>query len=101
MGTPAFAQPYKVKEPIAPASLSMLSPSKSFLPSAHLRFSRLKEQCTPNAPVRSVVFLPQWRAENLPFFCKIEHQWGKKMIVPMKFRLGSVEYVDALEGKTP
>jgi len=45
------------------------------------------------------VFLPRWRAEELPFFCKIEHQWGKKMTIPFKFRLGSVEYVDWLEGK--
>jgi hypothetical protein len=38
-------------------------------------------------------------AENLPFFCKIEHNWGKKLPMPFKFRLGSVEYVDWLEGK--
>jgi hypothetical protein len=38
-------------------------------------------------------------AENLPFFCKLEHNWGKKLPMPFKFRLGSVEYVDWLEGK--
>jgi hypothetical protein len=47
----------------------------------------------------SPVFLPQWSAEALPFFCKIEHKWGKKSRIPLKFRLGSVEYVDWLEGK--
>ena len=46
------------------------------------------------------VFLPQWSAENLPFFCKIEHDWSKNRArVPLKFRLGSVDYVDWLEGK--
>lgn len=50
-------------------------------------------------PVPSSIFLPQWTAEELPFFCKIEHKWGKKSRVPLKFRLGSVEYVDRLEGK--
>ncbi|MDO8366161.1 MAG: hypothetical protein Q7T20_05135 [Saprospiraceae bacterium] len=45
------------------------------------------------------VLLPKWSVEELPFFCKIEHNWGKKSRLPFKFRLGSVEYVDGLEGK--
>lgn len=47
---------------------------------------------------RSGVFLPRWSADQLPFFCKIEHDWAKGTRIPLKFRLGSVEYVDALEG---
>lgn len=47
----------------------------------------------------SSVFLPKWSAEDLPFFCKIEHDWGIRSRIPFKFRLGSVEYVDWLEGK--
>lgn len=47
----------------------------------------------------SIVFLPRWNAETLPFFCRIEHQWAKQHRIPLKFRLGSVEYVDWLEGK--
>ncbi len=45
------------------------------------------------------IFLPTWRSEDLPVFCRIEHEMGKKMPLMVKFRLGSVEYVDALEGK--
>lgn len=41
----------------------------------------------------------QWSSETLPFFCRIEHDLGKKTRIPFKFRLGSVEYVDWLEGK--
>ena len=48
----------------------------------------------------SPVFLPRWSAESLPFFCRIEHNFAKNCTVPVKFRLGSVEYVDWLEGKT-
>ncbi|MDX1910417.1 MAG: hypothetical protein SFV22_02970 [Saprospiraceae bacterium] len=48
--------------------------------------------------LRSGVFLPRWSADQLPFFCKIEHDWAKGTRIPLKFRLGSVEYVDALEG---
>jgi hypothetical protein len=43
--------------------------------------------------------LPRWSAEELPFFCRIEHDFARKSAVPFKFRLGSVEYVDWLEGK--
>ena len=51
------------------------------------------------ATLHPFVLLPKWSAETLPFFCKIEHDWGKKSRLPFKFRLGSVEYVDWLEGK--
>jgi len=42
-------------------------------------------------------FLPKWTPDALPLFCKIEHRMGRRMAVPLKFRLGSVEYVDRLE----
>lgn len=48
-------------------------------------------------PTESRVFLPQWTPDDLPLFCKIEHKMGRRMAVPLKFRLGSVEYVDRLE----
>lgn len=59
------------------------------------------EQAAPGrqAEALSPVFLPRWSAEELPFFCRIEHGVAKKSVVPFKFRLGSVEYVDWLEGK--
>ena len=52
----------------------------------------------PGYPSNVAVGL-QWTSETLPFFCRIEHDLGKKNRVPFKFRLGSVEYVDWLEGK--
>jgi hypothetical protein len=45
------------------------------------------------------IALLRWSAKDLPFFCRIEHDLGKKTRIPFKFRLGSVEYVDWLEGK--
>jgi len=56
----------------------------------------------PDKEEVSVFFNPgfmQWKVEDLPFFCRIEHQVGKKLPLLFKFRLGSVEYVDWLEGK--
>jgi len=44
--------------------------------------------------------LPKWTPESLPFFCRVEHDCGKKLPFAFKFRLGSVEYVDRLEGKS-
>jgi hypothetical protein len=37
--------------------------------------------------------------EALPFFCKIEYKMGLNHKLPIKFRLGDVQYVDQLEGK--
>ncbi|MEO6037949.1 MAG: hypothetical protein ABIQ93_06000 [Saprospiraceae bacterium] len=44
--------------------------------------------------------LPKWTPESLPFFCRVEHDCGKRLPFSFKFRLGSVEYVDWLEGKS-
>ncbi|MBL7814526.1 MAG: hypothetical protein JNL70_05935 [Saprospiraceae bacterium] len=38
--------------------------------------------------------------ETLPFFCKIEYKIGLNKKLPLKFRLGDVQYVDELEGKS-
>lgn len=37
--------------------------------------------------------------EQLAFFCKIEVKLEKAVKLPIKFRLGDVEYVDRMEGK--
>jgi hypothetical protein len=37
--------------------------------------------------------------ETLPFFCKIEYKMGLNQKLPVKFRLGDVQYVDQMEGK--
>jgi hypothetical protein len=37
--------------------------------------------------------------EALPFFCKIEYKMGLQKKLPLKFRLGDVQYVDELERK--
>ncbi len=50
--------------------------------------------------IRPVVLLPDNSASKLPFFCRLEHsQSTSGNGIPVKFRLGSVEYVDWLEGK--
>lgn len=50
-----------------------------------------------NLPLR--VLASNYYSSNLPFFCKQELQIQKLTKVPIKFRIGSVEEVDKLEGK--
>lgn len=78
--------------------------AKNMLPqnqgkSFYLLPDRFQQPRVNSETPRPLVFLPNWSADQLPFFCKIEHNWGKKARIPLKFRLGSVEYVDWLEGK--
>jgi hypothetical protein len=45
-------------------------------------------------------FLPgNFYVKQLPFFCTKELQIQKAVGIPVKFRLGSVDYCDKLEGK--
>ena len=46
------------------------------------------------------VQLPQ-RSHNQAFFCRQEWKLEKKSKVPLRFRLGDVDKVNQLEGKTP
>ncbi|MCB0642424.1 MAG: hypothetical protein KDC44_12325 [Phaeodactylibacter sp.] len=39
--------------------------------------------------------------DHLAFFCKMEVQIEQSLQLPLKFRLGSVDYVNWLEQKNP
>lgn len=42
---------------------------------------------------------PNYYSSHLGFFCKQEIKRDKKSIIPIRFRLGSMDYCDKLEGK--
>ncbi|MEM7574184.1 MAG: hypothetical protein AAF433_14855 [Bacteroidota bacterium] len=42
---------------------------------------------------------PSFPLPHLAFFCRIEVELEKAVKMPVRFRLGSVDYVDYLEGK--
>ena len=52
-------------------------------------------------PIRPISILPaNYSVRNLAFFCRQELQFEKYSKIPFRFRLGSVQETDRLEGKT-
>lgn len=56
-----------------------------------------------NVPDRNDVSIIEYQsifdANKLPLFCKIEHKLTKSSKVNLRMRLGSLDYVNKLEGK--
>ncbi len=50
-------------------------------------------------PVVKQVIAPNFYVTNLGFFCKQEIKFEKATKIPFRFRLGSVEDCDRMEGK--
>ncbi len=51
-----------------------------------------------NVPIK--IITSDYYTHNLAFFCKKELQLEKITKVPFRFRLGNIDYVDYLEGKS-
>jgi hypothetical protein len=41
----------------------------------------------------------KFKADNLPFFCKLEHKIEVRSRIPFRFRIGDLNYVNMLENK--
>jgi len=88
---------------LRPAGLPPDGPSPPSSLRRHFSVSEIDLLQRVNENRRKIgVFTPFWppvATSLMPFFCRIEHNLGLKTQVPIKFRLGSVEYVDWLERK--
>jgi len=51
------------------------------------------------APFTRSYLRPDFYTAHLAFFCRSEWQLEKSFNIPLRFRLGSLQYTDALEGK--
>lgn len=51
------------------------------------------------SPEHTSYINPYRYQDDLGFFCKVELKWDKKLARPFRFRLGSYDYVNRLEGK--
>ena len=73
-------------------------PASTPLPKTTL-FKTLKLQSDAPKPVSMVPFRADKYAASLPFFCKKEWQLEKITKIPFRFRVGTLDYVNGLEGK--
>lgn len=60
----------------------------------HLQFQSLPRSASQYFEI------PDMATDHTPFFCALEDKIRQKSGLLCKFRLGSVQYVDALEGKS-
>jgi hypothetical protein len=78
------------------AGLSNYGFKKDSLPAQQLTINNFPLVITP---VSYSLIAPSYYTQNFGFFCKKELQLEKITKIPFKFRLGSVQQCDWLEGK--
>lgn len=71
----------------------------TFSDSTRLQKSFFFQQPKLTLPAVVTVVPKNFSTQHLPFFCDKEFKLEKATKIPFRFRLGSVEYCDKMEGK--
>ena len=66
----------------------------------HTAAATINKHSAVVTPVSYSILSPNYYTQNFGFFCKKELQLEKVTKIPFKFRLGSVQQCDWMEGKT-
>ena len=94
----AFLVPLKLASQTVGLKVSEKVPPQYF--SEKKRFHALENQYfVKNVMLRPSKIPSVFSIETLPFFCKIEYKMSLQKKLPLKFRLGDVQYVDEMERK--
>lgn len=91
---------FEIKSPIQ--GTSRLNNPTSFYGSGYKKTAQSKLNIKPVIvlnPVSCSVIRADFYTRNFGFFCKKELQFEKATKIPLRFRLGSLQYNDYLEGK--
>ncbi len=78
---------------LLPAAIAFAQDGFRMQVSTNKRIDSLK-----TVPIR--ILAPDYYTKQLGFFCKKELQLEKATKIPFRFRLGSLDYVDRMEGKS-
>ncbi len=73
--------------------------AQSVSDSIHLQKAFFFQPPKLSLPSTVTVIPKNFTTQHLPFFCNKEWKFEKATKIPFRFRLGSVEYCDQMEGK--